>query len=160
MTDLAKQLRFIDTNDLRKIYIERYENGLIDTREIKELLNATGLDSDEISKYLYLSDSEKELEFTLELKKLIEAKFYQGDIDFDELIQQLRGLGVSDRELKRIEKHAILYDFRKKKLPTLAELKRYYKKNIITLNKFVYYALRLGLETEHIFWILQDISGK
>ena len=158
MTGLAKQLRFIDTNDLRKLYIERYENGLISENEIKELLHSTGLDNDEISKYLWLSDTEKELEFKIELKKRIESKFYEGDIDFDELVQQLRQLGVSNRELKRIEKNAILFDFRKKKLPTLAELKRYYKKEIIDLNKFVYYALRLGLEKEHIYWILQDIS--
>lgn len=158
MTNLAKQMRFIDTNDLRKIYIERFENGLISENEIKELLHNTGLDLDEINGYLELSDGQKELEFVIELKKRIETKFYEGDIDFDELVQQLRQLGVSNRELKRIEKNAILFDFRKKKLPTLAELKRYYKKNIIDLNKFVYYALRLGLEKEHIFWILQDMS--
>ena len=159
MTQLAKQLRFIDTNDLRKIYIERYENGLITESEIKSLLHTTGLDSDEINQYLYLSDTEKELEFTLELKKRIELKFYEGDIDFDELIQQLRALGVSDQELRRIKKHAILFDFRKKKLPTISELKRYYKKHIIDLSKFVYYALRIGYETEHIYWILTDMEA-
>lgn len=159
MTDLAKQLRFIDTNDLRKIYIERFENGLITENEIKELLHNTGLDSDEIAKYLWLSDTQTELEFKIELKKHIETRFYDGDIDFDELVQQLRQLGVSNRELKRIEKNAVLFDFRKKKLPTLAELKRYYKKEIITLNQFVYYSLRLGLEKDHIIWILQDISS-
>ena len=160
MTDLAKQLRFIDTNDLRKLYIQRYENGLVNRNEITELLASTGLDTDDIKKYLFLSNSEKELEFILILKERIEIKYFDGDIDFDELVQQLRALGVSDQELKRIEKYATLYDFRKKKLPTITELKRYYKKNIISLTEFVYYALRIGYETDHIYWILTDMQVK
>ncbi len=159
MTVLAKKLRFIDAIDLRKHYIEMYENGLVNDKEISNLLSETGLDSDEIRDYLELSNSQKELDFKIELKKRIELRFYEGDIDFEILIKQLRNLGVSDREIRRIENNAILFDFTKVKLPTLAELKRYYKKEIIDLNKFVYYALRLGLAQEHIFWILQDISS-
>ncbi|GAH55451.1 unnamed protein product [marine sediment metagenome] len=40
----------------------------------------------------------------------------------------------------------------------MAELKRYLKKDIIPINKFVYYALRLGLSIEHIEWILRDME--
>lgn len=158
MTKLGKQLRFIETKDLRKLYIEQYENGLISESEIKELLLATGLDNDEILSYLEISDANKELEFKLELKKQIENRFYNGDIDYDMLIKQLRGLGVSNRELERIERNAVLYDYRKVKLPSMAELKRYLKKEIIDLNTFIYYGLRLGYDEKVLLYILQDID--
>lgn len=160
MTSLSKQLRFIDMKDLRKLYIDEFEQGLTSESEVKVNLKSTGLDLDEINLFLYYSDKVYELEFTKELKTRITQKFYDGDIDFDELVQQLRDLGVSNRELKRIEKNAVLFDFRKTKLPTITELKRYLKKEIIDLTKFVYYALRIGYVSEHIYWILADMDYK
>ena len=158
MTQLAKQVRFIETKDLRKLYIEQYENGFLTKSAIIGLLKSTGLDSDEIGMYLSYSDMEKEIEFKTELKKQIELRFYEGIIDYDELIVQLRDLGVSNQELKRIESNAVLFNYRKPKLPTMAELKRYLKKNIIAIDKFVYYALRLGYSIQIIEWILRDIE--
>jgi len=160
MTSLAKQLRFIDTKDLRNLYINEFENGLTSETEVKDNLRATGLDNDEINLFLEYSDKTNELKFIIELKNQITQRFYEGLIDFDELVEQLRGLGVSNRELKRIEKNAVLFDFRKTKLPTIAELKRYLKKDIINLTKFVYYALRIGYTSEHIFFILSDLDYK
>lgn len=160
MTSLSKQLRFIDVKDLRKLYIDEFEQGLTTENEVKVNLKASGLDLDEINLFLYYSDKVYELEFTKELKAQITQRFYEGSIDFDELVQQLRDLGVSNRELKRIEKNAVLFDFKKIKLPTIAELKRYLKKEIIDLTKFVYYALRIGYGSEHIFWILADMEYK
>ena len=160
MTSLSKQLRFIDMKDLRKLYIDEFEQGLTTENEVKENLRNTGLDLDEIKLYLYYSDKVNELAFQVELKNQITLRFYEGIIDFDELVVQLRELGVSNRELKRIEKHAVLFDFRKTKLPTIAELKRYLKKEIIDLTKFVYYALRIGYGSEHIFFILADMDYK
>lgn len=158
LTQLAKQLRFIETKDLRKLYIEQFEAGFLTESEIKNSLSGTGLDSDEISMYLAFSDSQKDLEFKLELKKQIEHRFYEGIIDYDELISSLRGLGVSNREIERVERNASLFNFRRPKLPTMAELKRYLKKEIISIDKFVYHALRLGLSVEHIEWILRDME--
>lgn len=160
MTNLAKQLRFIDTKDLRKLYIDEFEQGLTSENEVRENLSHTGLDNDEINLFLVYSDKVNELQFKIELKSQITQRFYEGLIDFDELVEQLRGIGVSNRELKRIEKNAVLFDFRKTKLPTLAELKRYLKKEIIDLTKFVYYALRIGYGSEHIFYILSDLDYK
>jgi len=160
MISLAKQLRFIDTKDLRKLYIDEFEQGLTNESEVKENLRATGLDLNEINLYLNYSDKVNELKFVIELKSQITQRFYEGSIDFDELVEQLRGIGVSNRELKRIEKNAVLFDFRKTKLPTIAELKRYLKKGIIDLTKFVYYALRIGYTSEHIFFILSDLDYK
>ena len=160
MTSLSKQLRFIDMKDLRNLYIDEFENGLTTETEVKENLRTTGLDNDEISLFLYYSDKVNELKFKTELKNQITQRFYEGITDFDELVEQLRNLGVSNRELKRIEKNAVLFDFRKTKLPTLAELKRYLKKEIIDLTKFVYYALRIGYGSEHIYFILQDLDYK
>lgn len=160
MTSLSKQLRFIDMKDLRKLYIDEFEQGLTTENEVKENLRNTGLDLDEIKLYLYYSDKVNELAFQVELKNQITQRFYEGIIDFDDLVVQLRELGVSNRELKRIEKHAVLFDFRKTKLPSLAELKRYLKKEIIDLTKFVYYALRIGYGAEHIYWILADMEYK
>ncbi|HEC40879.1 hypothetical protein LCGC14_0876570 [marine sediment metagenome] len=160
MTSLAKQVRFIDMKDLRKLYIDEFEAGLSSESEVKENLRSTGLDIDEITLYLGVSDKIRELEFTIELKKQISQRFYEGIIDFDELVEQLRELGVSNRELRRIKKNAVLFDFRKTKLPTIAELKRYLKKNIINLTKFVYYALRIGYASEHIGFILSDMDYK
>lgn len=160
MTSLSKQLRFIDMKDLRKLYIDEFENGLTSESEVKENLKNTGLDNDEISLFLYYSDKVNELEFKKELKNQITQRFYEGIIVFDELVEQLRNLGVSNRELKRIEKNAVLFDFRKTKLPTLAELKRFLKKDIIDLSKFVYYALRIGYGSDHIYFILSDMDYK
>jgi hypothetical protein len=158
MTELAKRMRFVDISDIRKLHIQRYENGLINENSVKGLLASTGLDRDEILNYIDISELQKELDFKIALKERIQTKFYEGDIDFETLIKQLRQIGVSDKELRHIRDNAVLFDFRKTKLPTIAELKRYYKKGIIKLEKFVYYALRIGYEQEHIFWILQDIS--
>ncbi len=160
MTSLSKQLRFIDVKDLRKLYIDEFEQGLASESEVKENLKGTGLDLDEIRLFLYYSDKVNELAFQIELKNQITQRFYEGEIDFDDLVVQLRVLGVSNRELKRIEKHAILFDFRKTKMPSITELKRYLKKEIIDLTKFVYYALRIGYSTEHIYWILSDMDYK
>ena len=160
MTSLAKQVRFIDMKDLRKLYIDEFEAGLSTESEVKENLRSTGLDVDEITLYLGVSDKVRELEFTTELKNQLTQRFYEGIIDFDELVVQLRELGVSNRELRRIEKNAVLFDFRKTKLPTIAELKRYLKKDIINLVKFVYYALRIGYSSEHIGFILTDMDYK
>ena len=158
LTQLAKQVRFIETKDLRALYIEQFEQGFLTESEIRKNLSNTGLDSDEISMYLEFSNSQKELEFKSEIKKQIELRFYEGIIDYDELIEQLRGLGVSNREIERVERNASLFNFRKPKLLTMAELKRYLKKNIISIDKFVYHALRLGLSIEHIEWILRDMD--
>ena len=160
MTSLAKQGRFIDMKDLRKLYIDEFEAGLSTESEVKENLRGTGLDLDEITLYLNISDKIRELEFTTELKNQLTQRFYEGIIDFDELVVQLRELGVSNRELRRIKKNAVLFDFRKTKLPTIAELKRFLKKDIIDLTKFVYYALRIGYGSEHIHFILSDMDYK
>ncbi|GAH18402.1 unnamed protein product, partial [marine sediment metagenome] len=65
-------------------------------------------------------------------------------------------IGTSNREIKRIERNAQLYDFRKKKLPTIAELNRYLKKEYITIMEYIYYGLRLGYSEKHLGWILLD----
>lgn len=158
MTGLSKQIRFIETKDLRKLYIEQYDNGFLTEREINNKLKATGLDPNEIELFLYYTDSLKELDFKKELKKQIELRFYEGIIDYDDLIKQLRNLGVSNREITRIERNASLFDFKKPRLPTIAELKRYIKKGLIDLNKFVYYCLRLGYSIEIIEIMLRDIN--
>lgn len=158
MLTLSKSMRFIDTSDLRKMYLNEYELGLLTISEISTKLRDTGLDSDEISNFLYLSERQTELERISIVKEQIELQFYKGIITFEALIQQLRTLGVSDKELKRIEKFASVFQYQEKTLPTKAELLRFLKKGIIDLETWVMYMRKRGYSTDVMFMYLQDIK--
>lgn len=158
MLKLSKSMRFIDTTDLRKLYLKEYEIGLLTTSEIKTKLRDTGLDSDEISNFLYISERQTELERVIIIKEQIELQFYNGFITFEVLIQQLRGLGVSDKELKRIEKFSSVFQYQEKTLPTKTELIRFLKNGIIDLETWISYMRKRGYSTDVMYMYLQEIK--
>ncbi|GAI75730.1 unnamed protein product, partial [marine sediment metagenome] len=81
-----------------------------------------------------------------------------GFIAYEVLIQQLRALGISDKELRRIEKFSSVYKYQEKTLPTKAELIRFLKSGIIDLETWISYMRKRGYSTDVMFMYLQEIK--
>ncbi|MFX0024436.1 MAG: hypothetical protein ACFE9S_19110 [Candidatus Hermodarchaeota archaeon] len=159
LTEMSKQLRFIETKDLRNVYIDYYKNGLLDDKKITDLLTSTGLTSTEIKTFLDLNDLKADLDFKLQFKEKYIEMYYNNEISFSVLAASLRNIGITNKELTRIRDNLALIELEKEKMPSRTDLETWLKKNIIDVDTFISYMLRLGYKEEVIIYYLMELLG-
>jgi len=133
-----------------------YKEEMITQDEATTYLKGLGFTDEVIACYLAAQDSEKEEERIDSYIKAYHRMYVDGIIDANETIDLLGKLNLPDSYVQYLLSLWDLEKITKPSMPTKAELIKFVKKKIISLEDFINQMFNLGYNQQYIQWYIQD----
>lgn len=139
--------------------LRSYKQGLIDRVQAAEMLKTLDLNTDAIDFQLALADHEQQAAQLADLEKELLARYQLGTIDENgiraRLAQEDAPAGFIDQVVARIARQ----ESAKIKLPTRADLERWYEKDLIDESFYFQGMVKLGYEREVARLFMAEITN-
>jgi hypothetical protein len=119
--------------------IKAYKQGVIDERDVKEKLKNLEYSDDAVDLYVSLADYELEEEYLDTVIDVTEAEYQNGGVDAETAREKLREAGVRDERIDILLNKWELNRISNTKIPSKADLQKFLKQDIITLEEFRHY---------------------
>ena len=151
LTDFTLELNSDDPEDVeplegltRSSIIAAYKDGIVDRVTADQLLTEEGIG--ESARLIYLTDAELEIERDMrkEVTQTILVEYENGASNLSEAVAELNTLPLTPLEREKAELKLRRLTAKKTKLPSKADLSKFYKLNIIGKGTFKDQLERLG----------------
>lgn len=143
---------------IAKLATDGYSERVISRTEASEMLSKAGYTEQEIELELDTTDYEFARRFKAHVVNWFKELYTNWTIDLDTLQVSLSEFGFEESEIERLlVEFDVLRETRTKK-PTLAQLSRWYSKEIIDLETLVNEIKGLGYRDNYVSWILADMG--
>jgi hypothetical protein len=152
--DVAEEERNFTKTEITTLY----RNGSITRQEAGELLGSLGYSEDHRELILSLEDYRMANERLNAIKSTVKRRYLRGFIDKNDVVVILSKENIPAREIDALLRSWDIEKEEQAGLPTKAELTRFYKKGIITIDEYAAMLKRLGYSDEIVGWYVEDIK--
>lgn len=143
---------------IQKIARDAYLDRVLSFGEAFDIMTSVGLSQQAAQTELDFADYEFSIRYRAHIVDWYRDLYTQWSIDIDEFSSGLASFGFSNEEIEQLLiEYDVLREVRTRKL-TLAQVARFFNKQIITLEQAIVELKGLGYRDHYIVWILEDIG--
>jgi len=135
-----------------------YRGGTISREDAANFLQSIGYPPEHVEFILLLEDYRKGKERLSMIKTAVKRRYIRGFISRNDVVVLLSKEGIPAKEIEELVRSWDLEKEEKAGLPTKAELKRFYQKEIITIEEYKDMMKRLGYPEVVITWYVKDLT--
>lgn len=146
VADVTEENRELSKGEI----LRGYGNGLLSEAETRGSLTALGYGDGEIEFYIAMADYQRSQTKITALISAVKKQYRYGNYDINDVVVELSKYAITDREIRYFLEIWDIENMDKPLIPSKAELKRFVKLGILTLDEYAVFLSNMGYPPQYV----------